>query len=533
MEAPDGVYSGLVISEASDGAGSGNYIYEFVELYYDADQGTGGNLPPVISGTSYSPAEPLAGDDITITTHMTDSDGTIAQALCFYRYNGGSFATLILTDLGGGDYRTVLTDAPGNATLEYYLRAEDDQEAITYDPADVPASYHSVWISGGATQDKVVLFDHSHDQDAGSAGNWRIDDNYPEPYPAQPTGETSWNGQLSSWGYELYLAGHTVRSNTATLSASVLAGVDLLVIPEPQNPFTAGEIEAVRQFVYDGGSLCFIADHNSSDRNGNGWDSPSIFGGYAYPHITEPVGSDTETFCGALFGLHVHVKDEGYNGISGSYTNVASDQANPVIHGPYGDVGGVYLHVGNVMSLWPAANSDLSEVGGLVSLNDGSFHIAAWSRYGSGKVFGYGDSSDTADGTGSESHEDNWHEADHRALFLNATMWLLQDSGASPVDDGSPAPVPFGVPLRTWPNPFNPQLLVAFDLPATTTVDLGVYDVAGRLVRTLHTGPLAPGDHRFTWDGRDDRGGAVSSGIYLVRIHDGTAVTFKKVVLAR
>ncbi|NCQ34202.1 hypothetical protein GW813_03790, partial [bacterium] len=92
VEAPDGVYSGLVISEASDASGSGNYIYEFVELYYDADAGTG--------------------------------------------------------------------------------------------------------------------------------GNWRIDDNFPDPIPATPTSETSWNSQLSSWGYELYLLGHTVRSNTAAFTAA-------------------------------------------------------------------------------------------------------------------------------------------------------------------------------------------------------------------------------------------------------------------------------------------------------------------------
>lgn len=531
VEAQDAVFSGMVISEASDGAGSGNYIYEFVELYYDADAGTGTNLPPVVSGVSHAPADPIAGDDITITAAATDSDGTIVQVLCFFRYDAAAFTSAAMSPQGGGLYQAILLDAPGDAVLEYYVRAQDDQGAWTSDPAGAPTTVYSVNVQGLPTPARVVLFDHAHGQDAGTNGNWRIDDNYPDPSPALPVSETSWNGQLSSWAYELYLLGHTVRSNTTALSAAWLTGVDLLVIPEPQNPFTAAEIEAVRQFVFAGGSLFFVADHNSSDRDGDGWDSPSILGGYSVPHITVPVGSDVETFCGALFGLHVHVKDEGNNSISGTYTNVNGDPLNPVIHGPYGEVASVVYHVGNVMTLWPAANPHLSEVGAIVSLDAGFPHPAAWSRYGDGKVFGFGDSSDMADGTDSEFHEDNWHEADHRALFLNATMWLLA-GGVSGVADPD-LPSPFGVDLRAYPNPFNPQLTVAFDLPAAATVDLAVYDLAGRLVRTLYAGAMDAGPRQFTWDGRDMGGRAAASGVYLVRICDGTSVALQKVVLAR
>lgn len=531
VEAPDAVFSGLVISEASDGAGSGNYIYEFVELYYDADAGAGTNLPPAIGGVAHSPTAPVAGDDVTIAAVVTDADGTVGQVLCHYRFDGASFLATAMSPLGGDAYEAVLAAVPGNVVLQYYITAADDLGALSADPADAPATVHAVDVAGLPGAGRVVLFDHAHGQDAGTSGNWRIDDDYPDPLPADPASETAWSGQLSSWAYELHLLGHTVRSNTTALTSAWLDGVDLLVIPEPQNPFTADEIEAVRQFVFAGGSLFFIADHNSSDRDGDGWDSPSILGGYSEPHISVPVGSDVETFCGALFGLHVHVKDEGDNSISGTYTNVNPDPLNPVIHGDYGDVASIVYHVGNVMSLWPAANPDLSEVGAIVSLDEGSPHPAAWSRYGAGRVFGFGDSSDMADGTDAEFHEDNWHEADHRALFLNATMWLLSGSVSAAGDPDLPAP--FGLGLRAWPNPFNPQLTLSFELPAEAAVRLAVYDVAGRLVRTLHDGPLPAGPQRFVWDGRDDGGRAAASGTYLVRASDGAALTVRKVVLAR
>jgi hypothetical protein len=57
VEAPDATFSGLVISEANDPGGTGAYVYEYVELYYDAEAG-GTNQPPVIADTAHSPATP-------------------------------------------------------------------------------------------------------------------------------------------------------------------------------------------------------------------------------------------------------------------------------------------------------------------------------------------------------------------------------------------------------------------------------------------------------------------------------------------
>ncbi len=483
----------------------------------------------MISTVAVSPTDPEAGDNVVVTATAYDPDGVLVDVWLYHRQGGGAYTDVTMSPAGGNDWTATVSSVTGDQFLEYYVICEDDEGAQTSNPVDAPTSVHSVWVSAVTGPGKVVLFDHAHDQDAGSNGNWRVDDNHPNPSPTTPTSETSWNGQLSSWGYELFLAGHTVRSTTTALSASVLAGVDLLVIPEPQNPFTTSEIEAVRQFVFGGGSLFFITDHNSSDRNSNGWDSPSIFGGYSVPHISDAVGSDTETFCGALFGLHVHVKDEGLNSISGSHTTVATDPTNPVIHGSYGAVTELYWHVGNVMSLWPGANPNLTDVGGLVSRNAGEPHLMAWSRYGNGKVIGWGDSSSMADGTGSESHADNWTEASHRAAFLNGTMWLLAND-LSGVED---TPSPFGVGLEVFPNPFNPQTTVAFELGVDGPVRLDVYDVAGRHVRQLLDESRAAGRHEVSWDGSDGQGRGLPSGVYFVTSREAGAVNVTKVVLAK
>ncbi len=534
VEPPDGIVSGMVISEVNDAGGGGNYVYEYVELYYDGDSGSG-NLTPVISGTQHTPSAPRAGDDLLIETTVTDPDGTVVEVLCYWRQGGAAFTSVGMS--GAGDsFNVTLENLQGDSLLEYYLTAEDDGGAVATDPTGAPAATYAVWVQGDIAPGKVILFDHAHDQDAGSDGNWRIDDNFPFPLPANPSQESDWSGQLSAWAYELYLADHTLRSNTTPLDASQLADVDLLVIVEPQNPFSSNEIEAVADYVFNGGSLFVVANHNGSDRNGNGWDSASIFGGYSEPHIQTPPHDDPETFCGARFGLHFHVKDEGDNSITGTFTNVDTDPSNPIIHGPAGDVSAVIYHVGNVMSLWPAANPHLNDVAGHIwkdgDTGNPEVNVAAWSRYGSGKVMGYGDSSSCADGTGSEPHANNWLEAggNNREFFLNATWWLLSDA-ATPVGAGDQPRLP--VDLRTCPNPFNPVTTISCTISDTGLLKVDVFDLTGRRVRLLAAGNRTAGEHHIKWDGLDSGGRPVPSGVYLVRARVGGNSVYTKVVLAK
>jgi len=67
-----------------------------------------------------------------------------------------------------------------------------------------------------------------------------------------------------------------------------------------------------------------------------------------------------------------------------------------------------------------------------------------------------------------------------------------------------------------YPNPFNPTTTVRFDVPKPGQVQIRVFDLQGRLVRTLFNGRLQPGYHRFHWLARDERGQSVPSGTYLI-----------------
>ena len=83
------------------------------------------------------------------------------------------------------------------------------------------------------------------------------------------------------------------------------------------------------------------------------------------------------------------------------------------------------------------------------------------------------------------------------------------------------------------PNPFNPRTTVRFDLPIAGPVRLAVYDVAGRLIRTLVDADQPSGTHAAAWDGRDASGCSVASGSYFARLEAGGKVETVRMSLVR
>jgi hypothetical protein len=83
------------------------------------------------------------------------------------------------------------------------------------------------------------------------------------------------------------------------------------------------------------------------------------------------------------------------------------------------------------------------------------------------------------------------------------------------------------------PNPFNPATDIKFSLPRSANVSLRVYDVSGRLVRTLLSGELTAGIHSERWEGRNEAGLSVASGIYYARLLVDGESSIKPMALVR
>jgi hypothetical protein len=83
--------------------------------------------------------------------------------------------------------------------------------------------------------------------------------------------------------------------------------------------------------------------------------------------------------------------------------------------------------------------------------------------------------------------------------------------------DGSLLPKRYAL-HNNYPNPFNPVTTIPFDLPEPSLVTLTIYDLRGRTVRTLVRGQVAAGFQRAQWDGKDNLGNSLPSGMYLVKL---------------
>ena len=86
---------------------------------------------------------------------------------------------------------------------------------------------------------------------------------------------------------------------------------------------------------------------------------------------------------------------------------------------------------------------------------------------------------------------------------------------------------------QPFPNPFNPKTTITFDLPEEMEVNLNVFDINGRLVQTLNRSKLRAGNYSFDWEGTDQFGMKVTSGVYFIRIDAGSFKSIKKTLLVK
>ncbi len=126
----------------------------------------------------------------------------------------------------------------------------------------------------------------------------------------------------------------------------------------------------------------------------------------------------------------------------------------------------------------------------------------------------------------------------------NGGVWRrpLSEMVTAVEDDFSQVPVGFTLE-QNYPNPFwsevtsrstgNPQTTIRYQLSKTTPVVLKIYNISGQEVRTLVNARQPAGVNTVVWDGRDESGKEVSSGIYIYRLQAGASVQSRKLSFVR
>jgi len=123
--------------------------------------------------------------------------------------------------------------------------------------------------------------------------------------------------------------------------------------------------------------------------------------------------------------------------------------------------------------------------------------------------------------------------------FFDGTAFQMSDCvtlvGEPPRFDKPDRPMLTGETrlMGASPNPFNPVTTIAFELAIPGEVSITVYDVSGRMIRSLVKGHLSSGVHEVTWNGRDRNGATAASGVYFYRLMAGDVQETRKMVLLR
>lgn len=322
----------------------------------------------------------------------------------------------------------------------------------------------------GTPNGKKVLFDNTHGETAGAA-DWVID------------------GAFSDFGNGLAQRGYYVKElrKTTPITLDDLKDYDVFVLPEANIPFKTSEQAALLEYVQQGGSIFFIADHYNADRNLNRWDSAEVFNGYRRGAFGEPTKgmSADEANSEAMQGVTstdwlaenfgVRFRYNALGDITSGVTIVPPTESFGITEG----VGSVEMHAGGTVAIldptkakglvylpenppaWgPAVDQGVYENGGIA---EGAFSAIA--KVGLGKAAFIGDSSPVEDSTPKYLREDTGNpkktydgfstEGDNGLYLLNVVDWLAEDEAYTSFEGK--------IPLS------EETTLLAFEDPASST----------------------------------------------------------------
>jgi hypothetical protein len=122
---------------------------------------------------------------------------------------------------------------------------------------------------------------------------------------------------------------------------------------------------------------------------------------------------------------------------------------------------------------------------------------------------------------------------DDRYPVRHFSVLIGSENYARKYSEGIPL-VPLSFALeQNFPNPFNPETTVRYQLPAACRVELEIYNILGRKIRSLVSREEEAGEKSVVWDGRDDFGRIVAGGVYMTRLRAGGFTATKKMILLR
>ncbi|MBK7669822.1 MAG: carboxypeptidase regulatory-like domain-containing protein [bacterium] len=522
--APDTTY-GVVISEGA----TSTVDFALVDV-----------AGPAFTGTAVPASTSDTEGPYVVTTNVTDFSG-VASMRFFYTSSttGGPFE-LPLTTTGQPDqFQAAIPGQAAGTRVQFWLEGADVVGNLSLEPTGGPFAPHGFVVATvtdlvSADMETAAGWTGGAPGDNATSGTWtRVDPNavYLDTEQVQPEDDHSPAGTIC------WVTGDD-PAGSAQGAADVDGGTTTLLSPVFDVSQLSGlEVRFWRWFTNDTG--------NSPGQDN--WIVQGSFDGGAWFTLENTTASlrawtemafQLETYAPEL-GDNLQLRFVANDFSPGSVVEAAvddfqlrgyavpTDAAAPTVTMGYPN-GGETLAAGAPVTVAWSHDDDIGVVQARIWLSTDSG--GSWSQLAQG-AFNQSWGWTVPAGAGTHCRV--------RVQVLDSAGNLTQTESAADFAVGGASPVDGGLPTRTLtltqnaPNPFNPRTKISFVLPAAGEATLCVYDVDGRLVRTLLSGHQEAGERTVTWDGDDDRGGRVASGLYFCLLRSGDHSIVRKMTLLK
>ncbi len=446
--------------------------YKLEPLYMsDIKWGAG---PPSISDVTRNIAIPTSADDVTISANIT-TNLTISEAYIYYQVTGGAYTAATMDFVSDNLYEGVIPAQPEGSFVNYFLVAVDENEQLTISPADTSIQNYCYVVKDGALSIKDVQYTP-----------WKLADSPFEGFQVELTGivtvDTTANNK-----YEAYSIQDAEEAWSGIFAYGITANLN-----------RGDEIT-----VYG-----TVTDYNPAW--GFKWDNNTVI-------LTD--------------SFKVVSSGNAINPISVTTGVLASD--SPEVE----SYEGVLVEIGNAVLVGVNRYDVAFDDGSGACLVDGDFML---SRDQDPNDLFYINSTDGY----LVAFGDTLHPGDKVDMIRGILTYSfgsykieirdINDYGTYVGVDPSIKVKPLTYKLeQNFPNPFNPETRIYFQIPQNHKVKIFIYNVLGQKIRQLTNEYFNAGNHIVNWDGRDDFGNIVPTGVYIYRIKAGDFVDSKKMIMMK
>jgi DNA/RNA endonuclease YhcR with UshA esterase domain len=449
--------------------------YKLEPLYYLRDVVWGSSGPPAVSNVLRNVGVPKSTDTVTITAEI-NANLPIQEVTLNFNVNSTFFRKVIMTSADGIKYTSTISPQANGSFVNYYIEATDNIGQKGNSPADIKLKNFAYKVTDGPLMIKDVQFTP-----------FSLADSPYEGYKVAVTGIIS----MDSSHYSKYRA-YSLQDANEPWSGIFAFGISKKLNRGDEVTVygTVTDYNDDYHFKWDNNTV-ILADSVKILSSGNVENTLAVKTG----SIADNNRAAAELYEGMIVKIQnaTLVKVNRYDAtfddgsgpclIDGDFMLARDQDPNTIFH---------FNQTGNFM----IAFGDTLRPGDKVDMIQGVF------------VFSFGT---------------------FKIEIRDANDFGDKD-GVNP--NYKVQPLAYEL-LQNYPNPFNPETRISFEIPQAHQVKLVIYNVLGQKVRTLTQEAYEAGRHIVNWDGRDDLGRVVPSGVYLYRLKAGDYLVTKRMLMLK